>query len=234
VIRRSTAQASPAGMRAVLDRWGWLLAGAAGGTLTLVLMVVLPPDRTIDNPAEFLLRIAPVVFAVLAIGGFPQRPGPGLALLAVLVLGYMGVLDTLYVLRVLGLADASDQAAAFPSFYQMAIFVNAFTILAVLLGYRLGGAPSGRVLRLGFASTLVLVSGLNDITFYYLYDWPEGRPERFTWASHITVFTGSPASPAVAIGFCAVHLLLAALVLALPWLRARTLSRPRPAVSVPR
>jgi hypothetical protein len=212
----------------VIRRWGWLLAGIAGGTLTLLIMVVLPPDRTIDNPAEFLLRIGPVVFAVLAIGGFPQRPGPGLALLGLVVLGYMGVLDTLFVLRVLGLAGATDQAAAFPAFYQMAIFVNAFTILAVLLGYRLGGAPAGRVLRLGFAATLVLVSGLNDITFYYLYDWPEGRPERFTWASHITVFTGSPATPAVAITFCGVHLVLAALILALPWLRTR-LVRPRPA-----
>jgi hypothetical protein len=219
----------------VIQRWGWLLAAVVGGALTLLLMVVLPPDRTIDNPAEFLLRIAPVVFGVLAIGGFPQRPRPGLALLALLVVGYMGVVDTLYTLRVLGLADASDQDAAFPAFYQMAIFVNAFTILAILLGYRLGGAPSGRVLRLGFAATLVLVSGLNDITFFYLYDWPEGRPERFTWASHITVFTGSPATPAVAIGFCAVHLLLAAVVIALPALRARVVRSPRSsAASVPR
>jgi hypothetical protein len=213
----------------VIRRWGWLLAGAGGGTLTLLLMVVLPPDRTIDNPAEFALRIAPVVCAVLAIGGFPQRPGPGLGLLALVVLGYMGVLDTLYVLRVLRLADASDQAAAFPAFYQMAVFVNAFTILAVLFGYRLGGAPSGRVLRLGFAATLVLVSGINDITFYYLYDWPDGRPERFTWASHITVFTGSPATPAVAVTFAGVHLVLAALVLALP----RLLTRVRPAADAP-
>ncbi|MER7276947.1 hypothetical protein ABT369_21140 [Dactylosporangium sp. NPDC000244] len=222
----------------MIRRWGWLLAGVAGGALTLLLMVVMPPDRTIDNPAEFVLRLAPVVFAVLAIGGFPQRPGIGLALLAMIVVGYMGVVDTLYTLRVLGLADATDQSAAFPSFYQMAIFVNAFTILAVLFGYRLGGAPSGRVLRLGFAATLVLVSGLNDITFFYLYDWPEGRPERFTWASHITVFTGSPASPAGAIAFCAVHLVLAGLVLALPWLRTRLHprlpSRPESAASAPR
>jgi hypothetical protein len=203
----------------VIRRWGWLGAAVAGGTLTLLIMVVLPPDRTIDNPAEFLLRIAPVVFAVLAIGGFPQHPGLGLGLLGGLVVGYMGVVDTLYVLRVLALADAADQEAAFPAFYQMAIFVNAFTILAVLFAYRLGGAASGRVLRLGFAATLVLVSGLNDITFYYLYDWPQGRPARFTWASHITVFTGSPASPAVAIGFCAVHCVLAALILAWPRLR---------------
>jgi hypothetical protein len=190
--------------------------------LTLLIMVVLPADRTIDNPGEYLLKISPVVFAVLAIGGFPQRPRLGIALLGIVVVGYMGVLDTLYVLKVIALADAPDQAAAFPAFYQMAIFVNAFTVLAILLGYRLGGAPSGRVLRLGFASTLVLVSGINDISFYYLYDWPEGRPARFTWASHITVFVGQPATPTVAIVFCAVHFLLAGLILAGPSLWARS------------
>jgi hypothetical protein len=212
----------------VIQRWWWLLAGLVGAALTVLIMLVLPPDRTIDNPAEFLLRIAPVLFAVLAIGGFPQRPGLGLLLLGIVVVGYMGVLDTLYVLRVLDLADAADQNAAFPRFYQMAIFVNAFTILAVLFGYRLGGGSTSRVLRLGFASTLVLVSGLNDISFYYLYGWPEGRPDRFRWASHITVFVGGPATPAVAIAFCAVHLALAGLVLAAPrlWVRVR---RPAPA-----
>jgi hypothetical protein len=209
----------------MIRRWGWLLAGAVGGGLTLLIMVVLPPDRTIDNPAEFLLKISPVVCAVLAIGGFPQHPRLGLAVLGVVVLGYMGVLDTLYVLKVVALADAPDQAAAFPAFYQIAIFVNAFTVLAILLGYRLGGAPSGRVLRLGFASTLMLVSGINDISFYYLYGWPDGRPARFTWASHITVFVGQPATPTVAIIFCAVHFLLAGLILAGPKLFTRSKER---------
>lgn len=211
----------------MIQRWGWLLAGAAGGALALVIMVVLPPDRTIDNPGEFLLKISPVVFAVLSIGGFPQRPKLGNALLGVVVFGYLGVLDTIYVLKVLALAGAADQGTAFASFYQIAIFINAFTVLAVLFGYRLGGAPSGRVLRLGFASTLVLVSGLNDITFYYWYGWPDGRPARFTWASHITVFVGSPATPTVAIVFCAIHLVLAGLLLAGPSLVARA----RPVVS---
>jgi hypothetical protein len=206
----------------VIRRWGWLLAGVAGGALTLLIMVVLPPDRSIDNAGDFLLKTAPLVLAVLAIGGFPQRPGPGVALLGLVVVGYMGLVDSLYVIRVVDLADAADQATAFPAFYQFAIFVNAFTVLAVLFGYRLGGAPSGRVLRLGFASILVLISGLNDITFFYIYDWPEGRPTRFTWASHITVFVGSPASPLVAIIFCAVHLVLAAAVLVVPTLVARS------------
>jgi hypothetical protein len=207
----------------VIRRWWWLVAGIAGTAMTVLIMGVLPPDRTIDNPLEFLLRLSPVLLAVLAIGGFPQRPGPGLALLAVVVIGYMGVLDTLYVLRVVALAGGG----AFAPFYQMAIFVNAFTILAILFGYRLGGASTSRVLRLGFAAALVLVSGLNDLSFYYLNDWPEGRPSRLDWASHITVFVGGTATPTVAIVFCAVHLLLATAVLLLPQLSPSTLRRRR-------
>ncbi|MGI5185002.1 hypothetical protein ACQEVZ_52995 [Dactylosporangium sp. CA-152071] len=217
----------------MIRRWWWLAAGVAGAAMTVLIMGVLPPDRTIDNPAEFLLRISPVLFAVVAIGGFPQRAAPGLILLAAVVLGYMGVLDTLYVLRVVALADGGD----FAPFYQMAIFVNAFTVLAILFGYRLGGASTERVLRLGFASALVVVSGLNDLSFYYLNDWPEGRPARLDWASHITVFVGGTATPAVAIVFCAVHLLLAAAVLTLPrstLRRRRETPMPSPAPASPR
>jgi hypothetical protein len=115
----------------------------------------------------------------------------------------------------------------------MTIFINAFTVLAVLFAYRIGGANTQRVLRLGFASTLVLVSGLNDLTFYYLYDWPQGSPDRLDWASHIEVFVGGPPTPTVAIVFCAVHLVLAAAVLAAPWVVSTVRANRRPAVPQP-
>jgi hypothetical protein len=200
----------------MLRRGWWLLPALPGAGLTLLIMVVLPPDRTIDGIGEFLVRLSPLLLAVLAVAGFPQRPGLGLGLLAVLVIGYMGVVDSLNVFHISEFADASDRAAAFPRLYQFTIFVNAFTVLAVLFGYRLGGASTARVLKAGVAAVLVVVSGLNDLTFYYGYDWPDGRPARLDWASHIEVFVGGPATPAVAIGFCLVHLGLAGAVLALP------------------
>lgn len=197
-------------------RWWWVLPAAAGVAATLLIMVILPPDREINNLGEFLFHISPVVFAVLAVAGFPQRPAIGLLLLAALVIAYMGVLDTLNIMRVLDYAKAADQDAAFPTLYQFTTFIDAFTVIAVLFGYRLGGATTARVLRLGFASTLVLISGLNDLTFLYLYHWPEGRPTRLDWASHIKVFIGGWPTPTAAIIFCAVHLVLAAAILAWP------------------
>lgn len=199
-----------------MRRWWWLLPASAGVALTVLIMVVLPPDRSIDHLGEFAFRISPLVLAVLAVAGFPQRPGLGLLLLGVLVVGYMGLVDTLNVLHIAAFADAEDQAAAFPQLYQFTIFVNAFTVIAVLFGYRLGGASVANVLKAGTASVLVVVSGLNDVTFYYGYQWPEGRPDRLDWASHIEVFVGGPPTPTVAVVFLLVHLGLAAVILALP------------------
>lgn len=205
-----------------MRRWWWLLPAAAGVALTVLIMVVLPPDRTIDHFGEFLLKLSPLVLAVVAVAGFPQRPGPGLLLLGLLVVGYMGAVDTLNVIHILDFAGAADQAAAFPRLYQFTIFVNAFTVVAVLFGYRLGGARTERVLRAGAAAVLVVISGLNDLTFYYSHAWPQGRPSRLDWASHIEVFVGGPPTPTVAIVFCLVHLALAAAVLVAPlrWRRA--------------
>lgn len=216
-------------------RWWWLVPGVAGVGLTLLIMTVLPPDRQIDHLGEFLFRLSPLLLAVLTVAGFPRRPGMGMALLAALVVGYMGVVDTLHVIHVFEFADAPDQAAAFPRLYQFTIFLNAFTVIAILFGYRLGGATTARVLKVGVAAVLLVVSGLNDLSFYYLYAWPEGRPARLGWASHIEVFVGGPPTPAVAIGFCLVHVALAGLVLALPaqrWLD-RLITARRPALATP-
>jgi hypothetical protein len=205
-----------------MRRWWWLLPAAAGATLAGLIMLVLPADRTIDNIGEVLFKASPLLLAVLAIAGFPQRPGLGLALLGALVVGYMGVVDTLNIRHVFAYAEAADRDAAFPELYQFTIFVNAFTVLAVLFAYRLGGASADRVLKAGVASILVVISGLNDLTFYFSHDWGGPRPDRLDWASHTAVFVGGPPTPLVAIVFCLAHLVLAGVVLVLPvdrWVR---------------
>jgi hypothetical protein len=210
-----------------MRRWWWILPAAAGGAVALLIMVVLPPDRTVDNAGDVLFKVSPLILAVVAIAGFPQGARLGLILLGTLVVGYMGVVDTLNIRHIFAYAEAADADAAFPELYQFTIFVNAFTVLAVLFGYRLGGAPTDRVLKAGLAAVLVVISGLNDLTFYYSYDWPDGRPDRLGWASHIAVFVGGSPTVAVAIAFCAVHLGLAAVILALPvrrWLDKSPLS----------
>lgn len=218
----ATVDAAGRGAGGRLRQWWWLLPAALGGALTLLIMVVLPPDRTIDNVGEVLFKVSPLLLAVLAIAGFPQRPGLGLALLGVLVVGYMGVLDTLNIGHIFDYAEAPDADAAFPALYQFTIFINAFTVLAVLFAYRLGGASTERVLKAGLAAVLVVISGLNDLSFYYTNSWSNGRPERLHWASHISVFVGGPPTAPVAVVFCLVHLAVAAVILVLPLRRWRS------------
>lgn len=216
----------------MIRRWWWLLPAAAGAALAYTIMVVLPADRTIDSVGEVLFKTAPLLCAVVAVAFFPQRPGLGLLLVGLLLVGYMGVVDTLNVHNIFGYAESPDQDAAFPALYQWTIFVNAFTVLAVLFAYRMGGATAGRVLRAGFAGILVLISGLNDLTFYFTNDWSGPRPQRLDWASHIAVFVGGPPSAATAITFCAVHLVLAVVVLVLPlgrWVDRFDVTPARPA-----
>ena len=78
----------------------------------------------------------------------------------------------------------------------------------------MGGASTDRVLRVGIASILLLVSRLNDLTMWLMYAWPGGqRPEIFSWASHVAVFLGHAPDLPEMLTFLGIHLVLAALVM---------------------
>ncbi len=181
-------------------------------------MVVLPPDQTLDDVGEWLFKLSPFLFAVAAVALFPRgRFGPALIVLG--VVGYMSYVDTELVIRIqdYGRAAATDDDA-FQPVYQFELFVTTFIVLLALLAYRLGGGRTANVLKTGVAAVLVVVSGLNDLTFWALNEvWSAGsRPTELRWASHIIVFLGGPPSVPAAVVFMVVHLALAGLVLALP------------------
>jgi hypothetical protein len=205
-------------------RWLWLLPAAAGLLVTLLIMVVLPPDRTLHGVGDFALKTSPLVLAVITIALFP-RPGSGaLWLLPLGFVFYLGYVDSASFVHVSALIDAAvaGQGGQFPSYYRWAIFVNAFTVLFPLLAFRLGGASTAATLKLGGAGVLLLLSGLNDLTMWAMYPWPEGRPELFDWASHVSIFLGHAPRLHEMLAFLGLHLLLAGLLLAAPldrWLR---------------
>jgi hypothetical protein len=204
----------------LLRRWLWLAPGGAGLALTALIMLVLPADRTLHGPLDFLLKVSPLVLAVLTIALFPRAgaAAPGLLILAFVF--YLGFVDSAFVIQVGSLVDAAaagQTRAQFDTFYRFAIFVNAYTVLSAVFAYRLGGAGTARVVKLGGAGLLLLVSGLNDLTMWAMYPWPGGeRPEVFSWASHVSIFFGHPPSLPEMLLFLAAHLLLLALLLALP------------------
>jgi hypothetical protein len=198
--------------------WLWLVPAAPAVVLVLLIMVVLPPEQTLADLGDWAFRLSPFPLAVLTVALLPRR-WLGAALLVLGVVVYMGYLDTGMVSRILDLANAPDaqQDAMFEPVYQFELFTATFVVLFALLAYRMGGARTASVVKVGVASVLVVISGLNDMTFWLTNDWgPDGRPSVLHWASHITVFVGGPPGVVTAWVFLAVHLLLAAVVLALP------------------
>jgi hypothetical protein len=200
--------------------WLWLVPGVAGLAVTALIMLVLPPDRTLHGFGDFLLKVSPLFLAVLAIAGFPRGGRRSLGFLILGFVFYLGYVDSAFVIQVANLVEAAQAGRGgeqFNAFYRFAIFVNAYTVLSAAFAYRLGGASTARVLKLGGAGLLLLVSGLNDLTMWAMYPWPDGqRPELFSWASHVSIFLGRPPTLTDMLVFLAIHLLLAGALLALP------------------
>lgn len=200
--------------------WLWVIPAIIGGGITVLTLFVLPPDRVIDGLVEFFFKITPLVTAVFAIALFPKK---GNWLGALLVLGfifYMGYIDSAYFIQIGNLIDAAiadTYQQQFPTFYTFHIFVNSFTILLAIFAYRLGGANAARVIKVGLSSILIMISGLNDLSMWVMYPWPEGeRPFVFHWASHVAVFIGREPNLYHMLAFLGVHLLLVGIIFWLP------------------
>ncbi len=179
------------------------MAAVPAVVTALAIMVILPPDQTLDNVVDWAFKLCPFLFAVATVALFPRTKwGPALIVLAVFV--YMSYLDTELVMRI--------QA------YQFEMFFVTFIVLFGLMAYRLGGGRTANLLKTGVAAILVVISGANDLTFWALNDvWSAGsKPTELKWASHMIVFLGGPPSVPAAVAFMVAHLALAAVVVALP------------------
>ena len=203
--------------------WVWLAPAVLGGVLAALIMLVLPADRTLHGFGDFALKISPLVLAVVTIALFPRRPAWAVVLPLASILMYMGYVDSAFFIQVDRLADAAQLNAAkaqFSDYYRFSIFANAFVVLSTVFAFRMGGAASAQVLKLGLCGILVLVSGLNDLTMWAMYDWPGGvRPNTFDWASHVSIFLGRDPHVTDMLGFVAVHLALIAAIVRLPLAR---------------
>jgi hypothetical protein len=114
-------------------------------------------------------------------------------------------------------AQADAGRTQFAAYYRFSIFVNAFVLLFGLFCFRLGGGNRAQSLKLGCAGILILLSGLNDLTMWAMYDWPGGtRPVTFDWASHVSVVVGHVPTLPDMLAFVGVHLALALAIVCLP------------------
>lgn len=173
-------------------------------------------SNDVQSLGSFLFALVPFVLAIEAVAWFPlawTRPrwiAP--ACVALLFLVAMGGFAPL----MFGAVVDND----FDRFYSIIRVLMPFIIVAMVAALRLGGARGSTVRRGGYAALLIMLSGIEDLMFQV---WRGNEiPDSWDWAEHMTVRLGHVASQNEAFGFIAVHLLLALLVVVVPWpLRSR-------------
>jgi hypothetical protein len=175
----------------------------------------MPHQRDIPNVGVLLVKLVPFVLAVEAVAALRLGPAArrtvALAAIPVCFLVYFAY----FVPRVF-----FEEGSGSDGVYYLLLTLTPFLILTFVLALRLGGGSAGLVRRLGYALVLLQLSGIEDLAYIKVNpqtdpDWLS-VPDVWTWADHITVFLGHPATKEQAYVFIAVHVVLAVALLALP------------------
>ncbi|GAB3827326.1 hypothetical protein ACFPIJ_07580 [Dactylosporangium cerinum] len=183
-----------------------------------VLLVALAPNgKQLDSLWLFLAYLVPFVLAAETIAALDPQWLRRWRLPEVIGVVTFTAVFCGFVPRMFDRVIAAD----FDGFYALVRVLAPLLILAFALHQRLGGAPAATVRRISYASILVMLSGLEDLSFWLWRGQPV--PQRWDWADHMTVRLGHVASRTEAYVFIAVHLALALAVLCWP---ARRPSRP--------
>jgi hypothetical protein len=197
-----------------------LALGLLAATGVAAVTLLLPTQRSLANAGVLIAHVVPFVLAVESVAAaVPEWFQRGRTREVGAVLLFAAFLCYL-VPKLFAGALSGD----FDVFYSWMRTTVPYVILAIVVALRLGGASAQTVRRVGYACLLVMLSGLEDLMFLVVNRQP--IPAHWTWADHMTVFLGHPASRAEAFGFIGVHLLAAAAVLTAPW-RGRAIARHR-------
>ncbi len=173
-----------------------------------------PHEKTIPNIGVLIVKVVPFVIATEAIAAMRLSQSLREKLSRLFIPLCFLVFFAFFVPQIF-FAAANDK-----SFYYLVLTLTPFIILALTLSFRLGGGSSGGARRLGYAMILLQLSGIEDLAFLTINPHTDPAwtpiPQVWTWADHMTVFFGRPATKNEAFVFIAVHLVLAVLILTLP------------------
>jgi hypothetical protein len=206
---------------------GWIFPFLLALAFAAYVYLGLPHEREIRSLWTLLFKLIPFFLASFGIAWFPQKAFP--LLKAVLVfatlLPFLGFLvPRLLHLTIAGYEmgysmDPSSEIAplleTFGEFYTMMAILVPYVILMIAFAYRCGGGSSANSLKVAWTGLLLMLSGYEDVMFWLV----NGRgpfPEVATWASHVTIFLGRPATRPEFYAFIGVHVVLIAVVFALP------------------
>jgi hypothetical protein len=192
-----------------------MIAGALAFGLGAAVFLGMPPSRDLTSLWVLLVKLTPFVAASVAVAWLDLDWARRLRLHLVLPPLCFLVFFTYFVPKIFYYHNVDN----FDLLYYTVLVLVPFVILSLVLSARLGGASTATVLRLATAMILLQLSGIEDLAFVTIATMAgqlPGIPEVWTWADHITVVIGHPATKYEAFVFIGVHVVLAVLVLAVP------------------
>ncbi|MFI1886878.1 hypothetical protein [Streptomyces jumonjinensis] len=178
-----------------------------------IVWFAMPHEREVKSLWVLLFKLVPFVFATEAIAQLDPVWAKRARLHLTVPLCFL-VYFTFFVPKIF------FYATVHPELYYYILTLTPFLILTFVFNYRLGGGAAHLVRRLSYAMILLMLSGLEDLAYLTVNEHTDPAwatiPEVWTWASHMTVRLGHPASKYEAYAFIAVHVAVALFVLLAP------------------
>ncbi|MEU6886001.1 hypothetical protein ABZ918_12425 [Streptomyces viridosporus] len=191
----------------------FLVLAALAAVFAGIVWFAMPHDREVKSLGILLFKLVPFVFATEAIARLDPVWAQRIRLQMVIPVCFL-VYFLYFVPKIFFVAENH------PELYYYVLTLTPFVILSLVLSFRIGGGAAHLVRRLSYAMILLMLSGLEDLAFLTVNEHTDPAwqtiPEVWTWASHMTVRLGHPASKYEAFAFIAVHVVLALLVLFAP------------------
>lgn len=203
--------------------------GIVAVTLGLYILLALPHDRYVESLSIFLFKLLPFFLAAISISLIDVVLIRKLRLHLVFIILCFLMFFAVFVPRMFFdvMIKTGDNV-----YYLTLIFVP-IVILSLSLAYRLGGGSTGETLRLSFALLIVMLSGIEDLAFFFVNTHEPGQfnpiPEVWDWVSHIKVRLGHPPSKYEVYAFILGHFTLAGVILFYPF---RFMNRLKPALGI--
>ncbi|MFE0036748.1 hypothetical protein [Streptomyces sp. NPDC059015] len=191
----------------------FLILTALSLVLAGVVWFAMPHDREVKSLAIMLFKLLPFVFAAEAIAQLDPEWAKKIRLHLLVPLCFL-LYFVYFVPKIFFYAENH------PELYYYVLTLTPFLILTFAFCFRIGGGAAHLVRRLAYAMLLLMLSGLEDLAYLTINDHTDPQwqtiPEVWTWASHMTVRLGHPASKYEAFALIITHVVLALFVLLAP------------------
>jgi hypothetical protein len=207
-------------VRAVLNRYLWLVFLVLGSIGFLTVYLLMPHESEIDSPLQVIYKLVVYLLISCGIASFPNRSGPLFLLLLIPLVGFLGyIIPRISYLGFVALPEgAPDASGEFYTYLYLMLYPA--ILLSIAFAYRLGGGAPGNCLKVVLSGIILIFSGFLDILWFLVN--PTGIPETLQHAHHIEMILGHYPSYPEAIVFALAHLPLLCVVLLLPfdrWIR---------------